>query len=118
MHFENSWENNYFCTGANTKVHASHYSKHCGYHYTYHLHNRAKFVKKTEVKCETDERMKQKFKDATTQQEWADALKASYQEQLRDSEKEKQRLSEELVTVIDDFEKCSISRNFASILES
>ena len=90
----------------------------CGCHYAYHLHNRAKYVKKTEVKCKTDERMKQKFKDATTQQERADALKASYQEQLRESEKEKQRLSEELVTVIDDFEKCSISRNFASILES
>lgn len=94
------------------------YCKKCGCHYIYHLHNRARFVKKVDVKQKTDTVMKQKFEDATTQKERTDALKASYQKQLKESEEEKQKLSEELVAVIDDFEKRSVSQNFASILET
>ena len=90
----------------------------CGCHYTYHLHNKAKYVKKTEVKHYTDEKMKQKFKDAKDQQENADLMKALLQQNLRRSEEEKERLSEELVMVINDFEKHSMTPNFAKILES
>ena len=100
------------------RMNGSDYCTQCGCYYTYHRHEKAKFVKKKETKSFIDSEMKYKFLEAKSMQERADALKTGYQKQLHASEEEKRRLSEELVEVINEFEDFSMSRNFATVLES
>ena len=92
--------------------------KECGHPYTQHFHAREKYVHHTENKCLINQDKKEQFVNAQSMQERADVLKAGYQDQLLECMKVKNQLSKELIYVISEFESCSISRNFAMVLEN
>ena len=93
------------------------YCKKCGHHYRSHYHDEVKFEKVTEMKENVDESMRKQFKKAESGEEIAQTLHKKFNSDRRSSEKVRKKLSVELLTVIDEFQKLGISRNYAKILE-
>ena len=61
--------------------------------------------------------MKKQFEKAKSSEEIAQTLRNKFNSQRKSSEEERQKLSIELLNVIDEFQKLGISRNYAKILE-
>ena len=95
----------------------SDYCKRCGHHYKSHYHNEVLFEKVTERKEFVDESMKKEFEKAKSSEDIAQALRNQFDSQRKSSEEERKRLSVGLLSVIDEFQKLGISRNYAKILE-
>ena len=91
--------------------------KECGHDYRSHYHNEVIFEKVTEVENFVDESMKEQFEKAASNEEIAESLRKKFDSQRRSSENERKKLSIELLSVIDEFQKLGISRNYVKILE-
>ena len=93
------------------------YCKVCGHHYKSHYNDKVLFEKVTERKEFVDESMKKEFEKAKSSEDIAQALRNQFDSQRKSSEEEREKLSIELLNVIDEFQKLGISRNYAKILE-
>ena len=89
----------------------------CGHHYRSHYNNEVIFEKVTEVIEFVDENMKRQFEKAESNEEIAESLRKKFDSQRESSENERKKLSIELLSVIDEFQKLGISRNYVKILE-
>ena len=89
----------------------------CGHHYRSHYHNEVMFEKVTEIKEFVDKRMKEQFEKAESNEEIAQSLRKKFDSQRESSENERKKLSIELLSVIDEFQKLGLSRNYVKILE-
>ena len=90
----------------------------CGHHYTYHYHEHALFKEVHEVKHFVDEEMQSKFKKATSDQERFEMLNAELKNQKQACEKERQRLSNDLLHKIKEFEELGVARNYVKLIEN
>ena len=61
--------------------------------------------------------MKKQFEEAKSNEEIAESLRRKFDSQRKSSENERKKLSIELLTVIDEFQKLGISGNYVKILE-
>ena len=93
------------------------YCKKCGHHYRFHYHDELIFEKVTDVKEFVDESMKKQFEEAKSNEEIAESLRRKFDSQRKSSENQRKKLSIELLTVIDEFQKLGLSRNYVKILE-
>ena len=62
--------------------------------------------------------MKQKFKEAKTQEERARHMHEDLTRQLSESQEERTRISESLVSKIKEFQNLGVSRNYAKLIEN
>ena len=92
--------------------------KKCGHHYSYHYHNEVIFI---EEECEEeliDPEMKAHFEKSTIMEERAKVLKKQLQKRIEESQKEKERLSKDLLLVLDEFHAVGMNRNYAKVLQT
>lgn len=94
------------------------YCTKCGHHYTLHYHNEVRFEEEYYTKEFVDPEMKKKFDDAKTMEERAHILKQKLKRERRQSEQERKRLSECLLSTLEEFHKLGINRNYAKLLEN
>ncbi len=90
----------------------------CGHHYKYHYHNEVRFEEEAYEKEYVDEDMQRRFKEAETMEQRASILKKKLEDQLWESEEKKQKLSDQLLAKISEFQELGINRNYAKLLEN
>ena len=90
----------------------------CGHYYTYHYHNEVLFRRSEEVEDLVDEKMKSKFDKAKSDQERAEILYAKLENQKQSCERERRRLSNELLHKIKEFEELGVARNYVKLIEN
>lgn len=90
----------------------------CGHHYTKHYHNEVQFVKKKEEKDFIDEKLKEQFEAAKSQEDKARVLQQDFIKQLNESKAERNRLSQRLLVTIEEFHTLGINRNYAMLIEN
>ena len=90
----------------------------CKHEYKHHYHNEALHEEQTFTKEFVDEEMKQKFKEAKTQEERARHMHEDLTRQLSESQEERTRISESLVSKIEEFQNLGVSRNYAKLIEN
>ena len=94
------------------------YCRVCHHPYIYHYHNEVMFVKE---ECEEeliDPQMKEDFDKCLIMEERAKMLMQQLQISKEQSEKEKERLSQELLIVLDQFHAKGMNRNYAKLLQT
>ena len=94
------------------------YCMECGHHIKYHKHARVKWEQKTETVELIDSIMQQKFEEAASMEDRAEALKEGLEKQRQDSEAKRQVLSVQLLDKIEEFEKLGCCRNYIKLIES
>ena len=91
----------------------------CGHHYTSHYHNEVHWEKiggTTELVI--DEETKKKFEEAKNMEERAMYAIQQLERDKATSEKERKKLSEQLLLTLEEFHKLGINRNYAKLLEN
>ena len=90
----------------------------CGHGYSLHYHEEVLFKTEDVVEQLVDEEMQEKFKQAASAEERADLLYKKLERQIRNSQKKRERLSEELQNKIEEFQKMGVARNYAMLIEN
>ena len=90
----------------------------CGHNYKFHYHNEVKFEEQIEQVLKVDDVMRKKYNDAKSMEEKARLVGSQLTREKQKSEREKARLSQHLVKVINDFHGLGINRNFVMVLEN
>ena len=94
------------------------YCTKCHHYYKYHYHSEVMFV---EEDCEEeliDHIMKKDYQKCLKMEERAKMLMQQLQKSKEQSEKEKERLSQELLIVLDQFHAIGMNRNYAKLLQT
>lgn len=90
----------------------------CGHHYTYHYHEESLFKSISEPTTSFSTDMKEQFDSASTQEERGRILHTQLEAQIAASKAERERLSKQLLKVMEEFHTLGISRNYAMLIDS
>ena len=90
----------------------------CGHSLEYHYHAYRKWEKMTDDIDLVDDEMRKKIKEVTSMEDKAKALKEGLEKQHKNSEASREELSAKLLEKIKEFEKLSVGRNYAKLIES
>ncbi len=94
------------------------YCTECKHHYSKHYNNEVKFETRKEEKNFIDENMRKQFEEAQSQEERARILQAKLKAELEESKAERERLSEQLLLILDEFYELGINRNYTMLIEN
>ena len=92
--------------------------KECGHSYRLHYHAETCYEKEEYTEELVDYEMKKKFEEAKTMEERATIFKQKLKRKRQASQLERQRLSERLLSTLEEFHKLGINRNYAKLLEN
>ena len=92
--------------------------KECGHSYHLHYHAESRYEKEEYTVELVDYEMKKKFEEAKTMEERATIFKQKLKCKREASQQERQRLSERLLSTLEEFHKLGINRNYAKLLEN
>lgn len=101
-----------------TSIQQNGYCTKCHHYYKYHYHSEVIFV---EEDCEEeliDPIMKKDYQKCLKMEEKAKMLRQQLQKHKEQSKKEKERLSQELLIVLDQFHAKGMNRNYAKLLQT
>ena len=90
----------------------------CGHSYHLHYHAETRYEKEEYTEELVDYKMKKKFEEAKTMEERATIFKQKLKLKRQASQQERQRLSERLLSTLEEFHKLGINRNYAKLLEN
>ena len=90
----------------------------CGHDYRFHYHGEMLFQIEEYTTNTIDKAMKTKFEEAKSMEERKSILKKQLEDQRKKSEADRRKLSDQVLLIIEEFQKLAVGRNYAKVIEN